>query len=109
MLLGPRCLLWKKIKKEKADRETFKRILTEKGIDDANLRAKLWHSRPSDLNNDENKLRKAAKKFKAELPELIVRLALNRAMDREFGRKQQKRTSPALFGTFYLQRSYVII
>ena len=71
------------------DRETFERILTEEGIDDKNLRAVLWHSRPPELDGDNNeeRLRKAAKKFKAELPNLNVRQALNRAMDREFGRE----------------------
>lgn len=71
------------------DRETFERILTEEGVDDANLRAELWNSRPSELESDnsEERLRKAAKKFKAELPDLLVRQALNRAMDRELGRE----------------------
>ena len=68
------------------DRETFERILTEEGIDDAKLRDDLWHSRPADLTNDEDKLRKAANKFKEQLPDLLVRQALNRAIDREFGR-----------------------
>ena len=68
------------------DRETFERILTEEGIDDANLRAQLWNSRPTgDL--DEARFRKTAQKFKEMLPELLVRQALNRAMDKEFGRE----------------------
>ena len=70
------------------NRETFERILTEEGVDDANLRAKLWHSRPPDFNDNEERLRNAAKKFKTQLPELLVRQALNRAMDREYGRER---------------------
>lgn len=70
------------------NRETFERILAEEGIDDANLRADIWYSwysRSAD-NLDERELRKAAEKFKKHLPELLMRQALNRAMDREFSR-----------------------
>ena len=69
------------------DRETFERILAEEGIDDANLRADLWNSQPSDFTDDETRLRKAAQKFKKKLPGLLVRQALNQAMDKEFGRE----------------------
>lgn len=66
------------------DRETFDRILTEEGVDDASLRDKIWRARPSGGLDEEN-LRIAAKRFKKELPGLQVRKALNEAMAREYG------------------------
>ena len=66
------------------DRETFDRILKAEGIDDANFINQIWNSRPAD-NLDENRLRKTAKLFKARLPGLLARQALNRALDREYG------------------------
>lgn len=69
------------------DRETFDRILTEEGVDDAKLRDDIWKSRPLDLCDNEDRLRKAAKDFKAELLYLLARRDLKRAMDREFGRE----------------------
>ena len=67
-------------------RDDFDRILTEEGIDDARLRDEIWHSRPAG-ELDEDRLRKAAKKFEEQLASLRLRQALNRAMDREFGRE----------------------
>jgi hypothetical protein len=67
-------------------RDDFDRILTEEGIDDARLRDDIWHSKPA-VGLDEGKLRTAAKKFKEQLPNLRVRQALNRSMDREYGRE----------------------
>lgn len=67
------------------DRETFDRILMEEGLDDANIRSQIWNTRPSS-GLDESRLRGAAKKFKKELPNLQVRQALNKALDREYGR-----------------------
>lgn len=66
------------------NRETFDRILTEEGIDDAKLRNDSWNSKPGD-GLDEAKLRNAAKQFKRALPDLRVRKALNDAMAREYG------------------------
>ena len=67
-------------------RDNFDGILAEEGINDARLRNKIWHSKPTgDL--DEGKLRTVARKFKEQLPSLLVRQSLNRAMDREFGRE----------------------
>jgi len=61
------------------NQETFKRILTEEGIDNANLRVALWHSHPPDLDDDEDRLRKISKKFKKQLPEILALLwRLNR-------------------------------
>jgi len=68
------------------NRETFDKILIEEGIDDSNLRNQIWDTRPSD-DLDENRLRKVAKRFKSELPSLQVRQALNKALDREYGRE----------------------
>lgn len=67
------------------DRETFDRILTEEGIDDAKLREDLWNTRLSG-DIDEGNLRSAAKRFKQALPELRVKQALSSALDREYGR-----------------------
>ena len=67
-------------------RDDFDRILAEEGIDDARLRDDIWHSKPAgELNGD--KLIITAKKFKEQLPGLRARQALNRAMDREYGRE----------------------
>ncbi|MBI2639747.1 MAG: hypothetical protein HYW90_02545 [Candidatus Sungbacteria bacterium] len=67
------------------DQETFERVLTEEGIDDKNLRGELWHSRQAG-ELDESRIRSAARELKRQLPELLVRQALNRAMDPLFGR-----------------------
>ena len=67
------------------DRETFDRILLEEGVDDVNLRSQIWNTRPSG-SLGEGKLREVAKRFKAELPTLQVRQALNKALDRAYGR-----------------------
>lgn len=67
------------------NRETFDRILTEEGIDDAKLRDEIWNSRPSDEINEEN-FRSDAKRFKRELLVSQVRKSLNDAIDREYGR-----------------------
>ena len=67
------------------DKETFDKILLEEGIDDANLRNQIWHSRPPGGLREDN-LRAAAKKFVAEFPNLQARQALNKALDREYGR-----------------------
>jgi len=67
------------------DRETFDKILREEGIDDTILMNQIWNSKPAG-NLDESKLREAAKDFKARLPGLLVRQALNEALDREYGR-----------------------
>jgi hypothetical protein len=68
------------------DRETFDRILKEEGIDDANLRDNIWRSHPPDIREDN--LRLAARRFAQELPSLKVRQALNKALDREYGREE---------------------
>lgn len=67
------------------DRKTFNRILAEEGIDIISLQDQIWNSRPSG-NLDESKLREAAKQFKARLPDLLVRQALNEALDREYNK-----------------------
>lgn len=67
------------------DQETFEKVLTEEGIDDKNLLNELWRSLPSE-EHDEGRLRTAARKLKPELPGLLVRQALNRAMDPLLGR-----------------------
>ncbi|HXK40515.1 MAG TPA: hypothetical protein VJ046_00185 [Candidatus Paceibacterota bacterium] len=66
------------------DRETFDRILTEEGVDDAKMRDDIWNTRPASGLNEEN-LRNAAKQFKRALPGLQVRKSLNDAMAREYG------------------------
>ncbi len=67
-------------------RDNFDRILAEEGIDDAQLRDDIWRSRPSG-EIDAEKLRTTAKEFKEQLPNLRLRQALNRALDREYGRE----------------------
>lgn len=67
------------------DRETFEKILVEEGIDDAKLRMEIWNTRPSgDIL--EYALRQAAKKFKTELPDLLIRKSLSAALDREYNK-----------------------
>ena len=68
-------------------RSGFDKILFEEGIEDIQLRDDLWHSRPAG-ELSESRLRAAAKKFKEKLPSLRVAQALNRALDKEFGREE---------------------
>ena len=70
---------------DEMDRQTFDSILIEEGIDDISLRNDIWNTRPGD-GLDENRLRFAASQFKRSLPNLLVKKALNDAMDREYGR-----------------------
>ncbi len=67
-------------------RDDFNKILAEEGIDDAQLRDDIWHSRPSG-EIDAERLRTAAREFKEQLPNLRLRQALNRALDREYDRE----------------------
>jgi hypothetical protein len=64
------------------DKKRFNEILTEEGIDDSKLRDDLWLTRPpADL--DETEVRSAARRFNENLPGLLTRKALHKAIERE--------------------------
>ena len=67
------------------ERSEFDRILITNGFIDAPIRDELWRTKPS-VDLDVVRLAKTAKWLDAQLPELLAKIALNHAMDREFGR-----------------------
>lgn len=74
-------------KERQMDRGTFFKILAEEGLEDPRLRADLWNSQPPRGLNEE-RLRRAVRKFKDARPGLETRQAINDAMDREYERNK---------------------
>lgn len=65
----------------------FEEILIEEGTEDRNLRGELWHSlNDSGVVVDEARAKEEARRTRKQMPELLMRQALNRAMDPLLGR-----------------------